>query len=262
MSFRRVRDVSPLKEVAYNTPLAKQFLDKYKGYLSLELSKDLNYVPSRTFAPSSIRCKRQQWFRLRGTKPDVNVDPNVGLDFIASVGTHCHKRVQSQLSDMLKEDWLDVESYLSNNPPEYEYSVSSRGFETKVSVVDPPVRFAVDGLIRFDDKVHLLEIKTSEANSMRVLSSPKPEHVDQVVCYCTLLNLDDAIVLYQDRQYGSVKCFTYHVKFEDKERMKETFKDVLNHVSRNMIPEALPVGDKWCNSSYCKYFKTCRKWGV
>lgn len=262
MSFRRMRDVSPLKEVKYNTPLAKKFLERYSDYVSVQLSDDLSYVPSKTFAPSSIRCKRQQWFRLRGTRPDVNTDPNVGLNFIASVGTHCHTRIQSQLSDMLKDDWLDVDSYLSEHDPGYKYSVSKNGFETRVSVVDPPVKFSVDGLIRFDDTVHLLEIKTSESISMRSLSIPKQEHLDQIVCYCTLLNLDDAIVLYQDRQYGSVKCFTYHVKQEDKDKMKETFVDVLDHVSRNIIPEALPVGDKWCNSSYCRYFATCRKWGV
>ena len=261
MTFRRAKDVSPLKGIEYNSPVAKEFLEFYKSEVVKDLLQDSDYVPSRSFAPSSIRCKRQQWFRLRGTKPDVVKAPDVTLDFIASVGTHCHEEVQERLSRYLGSSWLDVESYLKRNPPKYEYSLKKNGYETLVKVENPPVKFSCDGLVEVDGVVYLLEIKTSEANSMRSLASPKAEHLDQISCYCTLLNVDDAIVLYQDRQYGSLKCFTYHLKDVDKLRIVNVFEEVQDRVSRNMIPEALPAGDKWCNSSYCRYYKTCKKWG-
>lgn len=261
MSFRRAKDVSPLKGVEYNSEDAKSFLDMYKSNMEKELVLDSDYVPSKRFAPSSIRCKRQQWFRLRGTKPDKVSDPDVTLNFIAGIGTHVHRVIQSNLSKFLGEDWIDVEQYLLENPPEYTYTLKKDGYETRVTVEDPPVRFSCDGLVRINGKVHLLEIKTSEAKSMRVLVSPKEEHLDQVKCYCTLMGLDDAVVVYQDRQYGSMKCFTYHMQDKDKQRIVDMFEEVQDRAAKNMIPESLPYGDKWCNSSYCKYYRTCKRWG-
>ena len=261
MAFRKVKDVSPLRDVTYNTPEAKQFLDSYNSVLFNKLLSKSRHVPSKSFAPSSIRCKRQQWFRLRGTVPDVVKEPDVTLDFIAGVGTHCHRDIQSNLSESLGDSWIDVPSYLEKNPPAYKYSVVQDGFETRVSVEYPPVKFSCDGLVELDGTVYLLEIKTSEAVSMKSLVAPKPEHLDQVMCYCTLLGVNDALVLYQDRQYGSLKCFTYHMKESDKQRIVNTFEDVQQCLSRNLVPEALPVGDKWCNSSYCRYYRSCKKWG-
>lgn len=261
MAFRKVKDVSPLIDVKYNTPEAGRFLNSYNNVVINSLMSKSKYTPSKSFAPSSIRCKRQQWFRLRGTAPDTVKEPDVTLNFIAGVGTYCHRSIQSMLSEYFKDSWIDVPDYLKNNPPEYKYSVVQDGFETKVTVEDPPVRFSCDGLVELDGTVYLLEIKTSEAVSMKSLVAPKPEHLDQVMCYCTLLGVNDALVLYQDRQYGSLKCFTYHVKDSDKQRIVSTFKEVQQCVENNLVPEALPVGDKWCNSSYCRYYRSCKKWG-
>lgn len=261
MAFRRVKDISPLKGIEYNSVTAKEFLNIYKSNTISDLLEDSDHIPSASFAPSSIRCKRKQWFRLRGTVPDKVEEPDVTLNFIADIGTHCHRVIQENLSRYMGENWLDVKSYLEQNPPKYKYSVKSTGYETLVKVEDPPVRFSCDGLVKLDGVVYLLEVKTSEVNSMKSLVSPKEEHLDQIMCYCTLLGIDNALVLYQDRQYGSLKCFTYHMKDSDKQRIVNVFEEVQERVRRNMIPESLPPRDKWCNSSYCEYYRTCKKWG-
>lgn len=260
MAFRRVSEDSPLKNVEANSVVAEKFLESYKQNMYKKLLEDNNYMPSKSFAPSSIRCKRAQWFRLRGTTPDIR-EPDVTLKFIADIGTHCHENIQRNLIEFLGDSWIDVESYLEENKPPYEYVLNKTQFETRVKVSNPPVSFSCDGLVKFQNKVYLLEIKTSEANSMRKLVAPKPEHLDQIKCYCTLMGVDDALVLYQDRQYGSFKCFTYHLSEMDKQEIVSTFKDVQQYVERNMVPPALPKSDKWCNSSYCKYYSTCGKWG-
>ena len=261
MAFKKAVDVESAKKTTSNSSEASRFLDMYKqnvrdGLLSYP------HVPSKSFAPSSLRCMRQQWFRLRGTKPDLYAEPDVTLDFIADIGTHCHENIQSNLEKFLGEDWLDVESYLESQDIPYSYSCEKHGHETRIKVDYPPVKFACDGLIRFGSTVYLLEIKTSERKSMESLVMPKQEHLDQIKCYCTLLNVKDAMVMYQDRQYGSLKCFTYRLSDSDRSSILNTFSDVERYVNSNIVPPALPVGDKWCNSSYCRYFKTCRKWGV
>lgn len=263
MAFRKACATSPLHDVVCNSVEAEKFLNAYNSKLNSKLvEQSKGYVPSKTFAPSSLRCMRQQWFRLRGTVPDKVSEPDATLSFIADIGTHCHENIQANLSEFLGDNWLDVEQYFKSNPPKYEYELQKLGYETRVSVKNPPVKFSCDGLVQVNGKVYLLEIKTSESSSMRSLIGPKPEHMDQIACYCTLMGLEDAIVLYQSRQYGDMKCFTYHLSSMDRSRIESTFSEVQKMVSKNMIPDALPVGDKWCNSSYCKYFKSCRKWGV
>lgn len=261
MALRKVSDISPLKTVQYNSVEAKNFIEMYEDNIKRSILQDSNYIPSKRFAPSSIRCQRQQWFRLRGTKPDKVSEPDVILNFIADIGTHCHRVIQQNLVNFLGDRWIDIEQYFKNNPPEYDYSLRKSEYETVVTVDDPPVKFSVDGLIAYNGTIYLLEIKTSETNSMRALIGPKQEHLDQIRCYCTVLGIDDAMVVYQDRQYGSFKCFTYHVTESDKLKIVDTFKEVQDKVNRNIAPSALPIGDKWCNSSYCRYYRTCKKWG-
>ena len=261
MAFKKAVDVAAAQNTVSNSSEASRFLAMYKTNVRDGLLSDM-HMPSKTFAPSSLRCKRQQWFRLRGTKPDVFNEPDVTLDFIADLGTHCHENIQSNLEKFLGDGWLDVESYLKDHNPGYSYTCEKSGYETRIKVDNPAIKFACDGLIRFEGEIYLLEIKTSERKSMEKLVMPKSEHLDQIKCYCTLLNVENAMVVYQDRQYGSLKCFTYHVSDDDRKYILDIFEDVYIHVKRNIVPSALPVGDKWCNSSYCRYFKTCRKWGV
>lgn len=261
MAFRSINEVSPLKDINYNSPDSKTFLEMYNDNLRDSLMPDADYIPRKAFTPSSIRCKRMNWFRLRGTKPDVSTNPDVVLDFIADIGTHCHKNIQTNLKTYLGNDWLNVDEYLKENPIDREYELKENGLETKIVFNDPPVRFSCDGLIRYNDIVYLLEIKTSEANSMRHLVGPKAEHLDQILCYCTLLNIDNAMVLYQDRQYGHIKCFTHLVTPVEKQRIVNTFEEVQLCVERNIPPEKLPKGDKWCSSSYCSYYNSCKRWG-
>lgn len=261
MAFRKIQETSPLKEISYNSQESKNFLNMYTENLRESLLRDPEYIPNKSFTPSSIRCKRMNWFRLRGTKLDSVSEPDIVLKFIADIGTHCHETIQSKLKKYLKEDWLDVKDYLDSNPPSFKYELDQNGFETKIKVQDPPVRFSCDGIIRYHDKIYLLEIKTSEPKSMKSLVGPKSEHLDQVKCYCTLMGIDDAMVLYQDRQYGHMKCFTYHMKQSDKDQIVGIFEDVQNCVKKNIIPEGLPKGDKWCSPSYCPYYKKCRRWG-
>jgi CRISPR/Cas system-associated exonuclease Cas4 (RecB family) len=215
----------------------------------------------RTFAPSSYRCKRKCWFRLRGTQPSLVSKPDTSLDFSAEVGTACHKMIQTILKDSLGDDWLDVGEYLNSKftCDGYQTESSDDGLETKISIVDPPVTFACDGLIRIDGKLYLLEIKTSEFTSFRDLTDVKPVHVDQIRCYSSLLGVPDVLVLYMDRQHGDVKC--YQLRFTESE-MASVIKDMktIKHLAdTNIPPDKLPTGDFWCQS--CEYKKQCKEWG-
>ena len=90
---------------------------------------------------------------------------------------------------------------------------------------------------------------------------PKPYHVDQVKCYSSLLNISDVLMIYIDRQYGSLKCFETNISLSDMLQVRNDMKSVQRAVETNIAPEGLPVGDPWCRSNMCPYYKVCKEWG-
>ena len=252
--------VSTLLGARFNSDTSCDFLDAYNDFAMQQVIDAETRQPSQTFAPSTIRCKRISWFRLRGVAPEPETNVDMGQNFTAQVGTACHQVIQNNLALMLGKDWLDVEEYfISANLP-YEYKCTKNGTETMVELTDPPIKFAPDGILRYKDKIRLLEIKTSEYDSFNKLSAPKPHHMDQIKCYCTLLQLHDAIVIYQDRLYGGIKCFEVHVTDAEMSAIRNMFTEVQDYVRKNIAPPKLPRGDRWCTKSHCRYYGKCQEW--
>ena len=245
----------------FNSASSSDLITIYENATDAEIRAAEEQEKHRTFAPSSFRCKRLNWFRLRGVLPDkIDVTDPV-LDFSAKIGTACHELIQSRLQRALGDDWISVEDYFKLNPPEFQYILEAKGYETFVEILDPPVRFACDGIIRLNGKIYLIEIKSSEYASFNELMQPKPYHVDQVKCYSSLLNISDVLMIYIDRQYGSLKCFETNIPLSDRLQVRNDIKVVQRAVETNIAPDGLPVGDPWCRSNMCPYYKVCKEWG-
>lgn len=251
--------------IKFNSAASSELLELYNNILDTEIQNENAEPKHRTFAPSAMRCDRISWFRLRGTQPDKIASPDKGLAFAAQIGTACHEAIQERLSTYLKDDWISVEDYVSSNPErfaDYDWSFTHKGFETLIDMKAPyPVRFACDGIFRFNDTIRLLEIKTAEFASLNDLTGPKEKHLDQVKCYATLLQIPDVIFLYQDRQYGELKCFEINVNMIEQRTLRERMSNVMHLAEVNIAPEGLPKGDPDCTSNMCPYYKVCREWG-
>lgn len=244
----------------FNSATSSQLVEMYESQVDEQIIEESARPKSQNFAPSSIRCLRINWFRLRGVQPDKLERPDRALNFSAQIGTACHEIIQSTLIEKLKDDWIDVETYLKELNPSYAYHVDKKGYETRVTIEDPPVRFAVDGIIRLSNQPYLLEIKSSEYNSWKNLADPKPHHRDQVVCYASLLNLHKAMMIYIDRMYGDIKCFEVDISQAQMDKTWETFKYVQDMAAANLAPEKLPSGDSWCTPAMCNYYEKCKQW--
>lgn len=243
----------------FNSSNSSEFLSLYETVLDESILAGESSVPSRTFAPSQIRCKRVSWFRLRGTQPEVETQVDRATNFTATIGTACHQQIQTLLADRLGADWVDPEEYMKTLEG-YSYSCTKHGLETQIEIIAPvPIKFAPDGIIRWKDKIWLLEIKTSEYSSFEKLSEVKPKHMDQIKCYATLLHIPNVLVLYQDRMYGSLKCYEVKVSPVDMENIWSMFAEVQDCVAKNIAPEK-PIDRRYCNSSYCRYCKVCKEW--
>lgn len=162
-------------------------------------------------------------------------------------------------------DWIPVKQWVSMNPnlfSEYDMEITSKGYESLINLKKPyPVRFACDGIIRFEDKVRLLEIKTVKSSSLDDLTEPKEKHLVQVKCYSTLLHIPDVIFLYQDRQFGSLKCFELTIKPYEQSDMRKKMDNVMYLAEVNIAPEGLPKNDPDCTPNMCPYYSKCAEWG-
>lgn len=254
------RSVESIYKARFNSASSCDFLDFYENAIDETIREGELSIPSRTFAPSQIRCKRASWFRLRGVPPEAEAVADRSLDFTAQIGTSCHRRIQDILSAKLGKDWIDVETYLDSEKRPFEYSCTKNGYETLITIKDPPVKFAPDGIIFYKGEYWLLEIKTSEYQSFDKLTGPKPHHIDQVKCYGTLLNIHKALILYQDRMYGNLKCYEVEITDNDMQQTWAMFADVIKHVEMNIAPEKLPAGDRHCSPAMCRYYNHCKEW--
>lgn len=246
----------------FNSAASCDLLEAYSSGVEDQIRGTCARVKSRAFAPSGFRCDRYQWFKLRGTEVDEIPNPDAAMDFMADVGTAIHKRVQRTLIRRLGDDWISVRRYLDQNPMKFEYILdepeSEDEYETLISIISPPVKFACDGIVRIDGKLYLLEIKTCDLKSIESLSKPKDSHMDQIRCYSSLLGLRGVLVLYVDRQLGTTKCF--EVRFTDDEHKEVIDKmyRIMDMAERNLAPEKLSVGGYMCSN--CAYQLKCKEW--
>ena len=260
MAFRSMEQAHIAR---FNSAVSSNFLNDYEKFVSDKLVANSARTPHKTFAPSSFRCNRRSWFRIRGVQPDSVKVPDLRLDFTAQVGTACHETIQKNLKEMLGNDWIDVNTYLRSIDYPYEYTIDHdvSNLETRITIQRPPLTFSCDGLLKRNNEYYLLEIKTAEFSTWDNLTDVKEEHIDQIKCYATLLQLEKALVVYQDRQYGGFKCYEIKISPLDKEDILNRFEYVLDMVDKNLAPDGLPQGDKWCSPSMCPYYKKCQEYG-
>lgn len=256
MSFQPLNFASIAK---FNSAASSKLLSFYDDFVTQKLREESLQPKAQTFAPSSFRCARKCWFRLRGVETDMLTTPDLILNFKAEVGTARHLVIQSNLKAALGSDWLDVEEFLSDHPIPYEYVLTKNGLETLVEIKNPPVRFACDGIIRWNDKIYLLEIKTADYDSWNSLTDWKAEHKDQIKCYSSLLHIPNILVIYEDRQYGGMKCYEEFVNDLESQAVLERMSYIQQMVEYNLAPERVPDGNYICNN--CEYRLKCKQWG-
>ena len=256
--------IDPASSVAFNSDVGHQFLLKYQSHVDKEIREQNERVSSKTFAPSSFRCDRKSWFRLRGTEPDTNQPVDRSMAFMAMLGTACHQSIQSTLIRMAESDpdfeWISVPDYLAEHPLPGKYTVTQNGYESQIELIEPfPIKFACDGIVRWKGVYYLLEIKTAEHSSFVSLTGCKPHHADQVTLYATIFNIADVLMIYQDRQYGDLNVYTYKIKEYQRTDITRRLSNVMDHVASNIAPDPLPRGDLFCSG--CNYAHKCAQWG-
>lgn len=281
MAKRGMFSVSNLmKEREANSNIASLFLNQLEKTI-VELEEDRK--PSTYYAPSSLHCVRQMYFKRKGFPEEEEIkDPSfIG---ICESGTDRHERIQKALLKM-KElgydfEYYDVETYVKEHGLKDIEIKSKRGMETHCINTRYNLSFMTDGILKYlpTGEFFVFEFKTEVSQKFNFRDDNDIMHEPQGCCYALSFNIDNVIYLYEDRNFCNKKPFIFKA---DKALTKLLVTDKIDrceyYLEKNEVPPKVtdievdrnfkesthkpgttrPV-DKVCR--YCKYRKECSKW--
>lgn len=257
-------------------PLNKAFLTDVMSAIEV-IDKRGRRMPSRTYKPSSLVCMRQMYFQVTGETPDDSRTDYSSIG-MADTGTRRHVAIQEALDAMasLGYEWqyLDVEEYLKK-----KWSVGKcldieirgkKGVETALYNKSLNISFMCDGIVRHlpSHEDFLFEFKNQISfkyghDDKNPSSSSKchvdEAHEDQVCTYCMCLDLDRALVLYENRDNCNLECpEVFEVTPEMKQKRIDKILECDSYVERQVAPPMHP-NTKPCR--WCQYKTACKKRG-
>lgn len=240
-------------------PVEKQFVTDLKRSIELNDQKD-SRKPSQTYKPSSMNCIRNMYYQRIGV--DVESESSAVLVGICESGTDRHERVQSAVSRMKENgiecEYIDVANFIKQRELNNIDIVSKQGYETKLFHKELQMSFLCDGIIKYQGKYYILEIKTESIHKWLDRKDVADEHKNQATAYSTSFNIDTVIFLYINRDNCDMKAFMYNVTPENKRNLVGRINECEEYVKTHTTPpKPLEITKKMCN--YCSYKRQCQK---
>lgn len=242
-------------------PVEQAFLRDLRASIEKEATKEVR-VASKTYKPSGMNCIRFMWFQMTGATPRLD-SRTAELEGICESGTDRHERIQNAISSMKNNgidcEYVDVGDYVkSHNLTDIEV-ISKQGNETKLHNKRYNINFLCDGVVRYQGKYYILEIKTETRDKFWQQNGVMPEHKLQGTAYSLSLEIDDVIYLYECRDNCAKKCYLLHIDSDMKNDLVAKIITCDTHVENNTCP---PKPDNLSKSAcaYCNYAEECKRY--
>ena len=248
-------------------PINYEFLNYLKTYIE-EYRTHSSHIPSIYYSPSSLNCIRQMYYKRTGTNVDI-IEDNYSSIGMADTGTRRHEAIQDVLVYMNSKHsrflYIDVDRFISERQKRGKcltLQVKGKcGAETAVFDTKRNVSFRVDGII-YDirnKQFYLFEFKNQISFKASKKSEVDQAHKNQVHCYCALLELDKALVVYENRDNCELYCpEVLEVTDYEKLSILNLLDKCESFVNENKVPPVPEdVSNITCN--YCNYKSTCRQ---
>ena len=261
----RKRLIEAVKSANERKPLNKVFLSDVMT--AIEKYDNLkSHKPSEWYKPSSLNCLRQMYFMRTKAEPDDTITDYTSIG-MADTGSRRHVAIQTVLENMesMGYDWryVDVSDYVDMKKSQgkcvFLDVVGKNGAETKLFDNDMKVMFLCDGIMQriSTGEYYLFEFKNQISFKANGKEGVDKEHYNQVTAYCAELDLNKALVLYENRDNCNLECPEV---FEVTQEMKDSFYDRLldceGYVERLIVPPKCE-NTKICR--WCKYKTACRE---
>ena len=248
-------------------PLNEKFVMDVQSAIE-KRDRESRRQPSKWYKPSSLVCMRQMYF-MRTEAPTDGSRTEYTMVGMADTGTRRHEAIQEVLESMseLGYDWkyLDVAEHIKEKQKEGKCKdlevVGKRGAETKLFHKTLLLSFMCDGILEYipTGQKYLFEFKNQISFKAQGKEEVDSEHLDQVTAYCLTLDLDYALVLYENRDVCELKCpQLLSVTQEMKQVVVDKIMATESHVEKRTTPPIHP-NIKPCR--WCQYKAECRKAG-
>lgn len=265
-----------VEAAARKQPINKAFLADVMSAIEV-LDQKGRRKPSQTYKPSSLVCLRQMYFQVTGETPDESRTDYASIG-MADTGTRRHVAIQTALESLvdLGYDWeyVDVEKYLRKKWAEGKCTDievrGKRGMETSLRHKVLNISFMCDGIVRristgecylfeFKNQISFKYAHDDQQPTLGIKAHVDSAHEDQVCTYCMCLDLDKALVLYENRDNCNLECpEVFEVTPEMKQARVDKILECDSYVERQ-IPPPMHVDTKPCR--WCQYKTACKKAG-
>lgn len=241
-------------------PVERQFLDDLKASIELDDQKEAR-KPSQTYKPSSLHCIRNMYYQVVGAEAKAD-RASCELVGICQSGTDRHERLQRAVQSMKDNgidcEYCDVADYVTTHNLEDIEIVSKQGMETKLFHKKYNMSFLCDGIIRYNSKYYILEIKTETTNKFWDRRGVNPDHILQGTAYSLAFGIDKVLFLYECRDNCSKKTFMLDVTDDMRNALVDKIITCDKYVSSKTVPpKPEDLGKNAC--AYCNYAEVCKQ---
>lgn len=233
---------------------------------SIELTDEKNRrLPSLTYKPSGMQCIRAMYYQVSGKEPDVQ-GSTYCLVGICNSGSDIHQRVQQSVLDMRENgidcEYINVAEYVRSRNLDYldivkEPNFEAGDYETKLFNKTLNMSFLCDGIIKYQGKYYILELKTEASFKWQNRTGVDDKHYHQAVAYALNFNIDDVLFVYINRDVLDMKAYMFHVTDDMKQDLVGLIEECDGYVKRMIAPPKPELPKKIC--AYCSYKERCQK---
>ena len=216
--------------------------------------------PSPYYKPSSLHCIRNMYYQAKEYDVDTTSTSAESVG-IAESGTDRHLRIQNYICHMkdygINCEYIDVETYIKDNNITDLEILSKEQFETKLFSPKYNLRFLADGIIKYNDKYYILEIKTESSYKWLNRKGVDPGHFYQAYTYSLCFGIDQVLFLYENRDCCSKKCYILNVSDTNRQFIVDKINNCNSYIQSSIVPpKPVDIEKKVCQ--YCGYRKACR----
>ena len=262
---RNLKNLIKIVNQATTTMMPEQsFLQDLKR--SIEITDEKNRTPgSKTYKPSGMKCIRAMAYTILGKPIDETGSSYVGIG-ICNSGTDIHQRIQKAVLDMRNNgmdcEYVNVADYVRSRNLDYlqitkEPDFEHGDYETKLYHKTLNMSFLCDGVIKYQGKYYILELKTESSNKFWSRTDTNPEHYNQGTAYSIALGIDNIIFVYISRDTLDMKSYMFTPTDDMKNNLIGMITTCDDYVKRLQIPPKPMLDKRVCE--YCCYKTQCRK---
>ena len=251
-----------IKQAEQKLPVEQSFLVDLKRSIELDDIKN-SRPPSCSYTPSGMKCMRQSYYQITGAQEDTPTSSYTGVG-ICNSGSDIHERIQTAVSQMKDNgfdcEYVDVAKFVKSRKLDYLDIVEKKGMETKLYHKDLNIRFLCDGIIKYQNRYYILELKTETSNKWFTRQGVDKYHYNQAVAYSAALGLDNVIFVYISRDTLDMKSYMFEVTEDMRYKMYDYIATCDAYIEKKKCPPKPDTDKKTCE--YCHYKEQCRKDGM